>query len=65
MEFSIKLYTIVRMVHCIYMKVIIKKNIVFLSLKTDFVLGNSADPDEMPNYVSFHLSLRSLPKVPI
>ena len=32
-----------------------QKNIVFLSLKIDFDLANSADPDEMPHYVAFHL----------
>ena len=30
---------------------------VFLSLKINFVLANSADPDEMPHYVAFHLGL--------
>ena len=30
-----------------------KKN-VFLSLKIDFVLANSADPDEMPHDAAFH-----------
>ena len=34
--------------------VIISKN-VFLSLKIDFVYANSADPDEMPQSVAFHL----------
>ena len=29
-------------------QVLINKKIVFLSLKIDFVLANSADPDEMP-----------------
>ena len=29
---------------------IFQKNIVFLSLKINFVLANSADPDEMPCY---------------
>ena len=33
------------------------KNIAFLSLKTVFVLVNSAVPDEMPHYVAFHLGL--------
>ena len=41
--------------------VIISKNIVFLSLKIDFVLANSADPDEMPPYAAFHLGLHCLP----
>ena len=42
-------------------QVIIKKYI-FLSLKIDFALANSADPDEMPCYVAFHLGLYCLPK---
>ena len=37
------------------------KNIIFHSLKTDFVLQNSADPDEMSHYVTFHLGLHCLP----
>ena len=28
----------------------------------DLVLSNSADPDEMPHYVAFHLSLHCLRK---
>ena len=35
---------------------------VFLSLKTNFVLANSADPDEMPHGAAFHLGLHGLPK---
>ena len=42
--------------------VIILKRIVFLSLKINFVLSNSADPDEMLLYVTFHLGLHGLPK---
>ena len=30
-------------------------------MKIDFVLANSADPDEMPHYAAFHLSLHCLP----
>ena len=30
-------------------------DIVFLSLKIDFVLANSADPDEMARYAAYHL----------
>ena len=29
-------------------QVIISKTVIFLSLKINFVLSNSADPDEMP-----------------
>ena len=32
-------------------RVIIFKNNVFLSLEIDFVLANSADPDEMPHFI--------------
>ena len=35
-------------------------NIIFLSLKIDFVSANSADPNEMPPYAAFHLGLHSL-----
>ena len=34
----------------------------FHSLKNNFVLTNSAEPDEMPHYAAFHLSLYSLPR---
>ena len=37
----------------------IQKN---LSLKIDFALANSADPDEMLHYAAFHLGLHCLPK---
>ena len=51
MEFSIKLHTIESEWSVVYIEgsqvIISKKNIVFLSLKIDFVLANSADPDEM------------------
>ena len=33
------------------------QNIVFLSLKIDFVLANSADPDEMSDHATFRLEL--------
>ena len=33
-----------------------------MSLKIDFVLANSAAPDEMTPYASFHLGLHCLPK---
>ena len=38
-----------------------KHSIVFLSLKIDFVLANSADPVEMQRHAVFHLGLRCLP----
>ena len=40
-------------------------NIFLNSLEIDFVLLNSADPDEMPHYVAFHLGLYCLPKYPV
>ena len=33
----------------------------FSFLKIDFVLANSADPDEMPQFAAFHLVLHCLP----
>ena len=35
----------------------LQKNMVFSSLMIDFVKANSADPDEMPHFVAFHLGL--------
>ena len=35
-------------------------NIAFLSLKINFVLANSADPDEMPHSAAFHLANNSI-----
>ena len=29
-----------------------------MSLQIDFIIVNSADPDEMPPYAAFHLDLR-------
>ena len=40
------------------------EKIVLLSLKIEYVLANSADPDEMPPYAAFHLGLHSMPKYP-
>ena len=34
---------------------------IIISLKSDFVLANSAGPDEIPPYASFHQDLRCLP----
>ena len=33
---------------------------VFLPLKIDFILENSADPDEMPHNAAFHLGFHCL-----
>ena len=41
------------------------QNIIFLSLKIDFVLANSADPGEMSPYVEFHLDFHIMPKYPV
>ena len=55
-----------RIVHCIYIEgsrdYKFTKNVVFLSLKNDLFLANSADPDEMPHYAPFHLGVHCLPK---
>ena len=37
--------------------IILKKNIVFLSLKFDLDLANSADPDKLPHIEAFCLGL--------
>ena len=49
------------MVHCIYKGITyynFKINIVFHSLRIDFVLANSADPDEIQHHVAFYLGLQ-------
>ena len=46
------------------LQVIISKQNIFLSLKIDFVLTNSADPDKMPPYALFHLGLQCFPSYP-
>ena len=54
MEFSIKFYTVKSgwsIVNIEGLKVRISKNIIFLSVKIDFVLANSADPDEMLHFI--------------
>ena len=37
---------------------------VFLTMKAVSTLANSANPNEMQHYVSFHLGLHCLPKYP-
>ena len=68
MKLSIKLHAIKSGWSIVYMEglqfMISKKNFVFHSLKIDFVLANSADPDEMPHYAAFHLGLHCLLKYP-
>ena len=55
MEFSIKSGWSILYIE--RLQIIISENIIFLSLKIDFVYANSADPDEMPHFVAFHLGL--------
>ena len=62
MEFPIKLDTVKSGWSIVYAEG--SKNIIFLSLKINFILANSADPDEMPNYAAFHLGAHCLPKYP-
>ena len=42
------------------LQIITSKNIAFLSLNIDFVLTNSAGPDEILPYAPFHLGLHCL-----
>ena len=65
MEVQIKYATVKSGWPIVYIEgfqVIISKNITFLSLRIDFVLANSAHPDEIPHYAAFHLGLHYLPK---
>ena len=57
-------HNIVRMIHCKYWGVTDYNflNNVFISQETYFVLANSADPDEMPHHVVFHLGIHCLLK---
>ena len=64
-DISIKLQTIQSGWSIVYIKgpqFIFSKNMIFLSLKIDFVLENSADPDKMAHYVAFCLGHHCLPK---
>ena len=64
-EFSIKLRKIKSGLSIVYIEWsynIFRQTIVFHSLKTDFVLANSADPDELPLDATFYLGLHCLPK---
>ena len=57
----------VRMVYFIYWGVTshsLKKNIIFLPLKMEFILANRADLDKMPHYAAFHLGFHCLPRYP-
>ena len=64
MKFPIKFDTVKSGWSIVYIEgshALVSKLNVFLYLKIDFVLANSADPDEMPHYVAFHLGLHCLP----
>ena len=66
MKYSIKLHTIKSAWSIVYIEgsqVILSKTIVLLSLKINFFLANSADPDEMPHNAAFHLDLHCLQRV--
>ena len=77
MEFPIKFDTVKLGWSIVYIEgslVIISKKNIFLSLKIEFVLANSAgffvlansaDPVEMPHDAAFHLGLHFLPKYPL
>ena len=41
-------------------QVMISRKRLLFSLNFDFVLANSADPGEMPNYAAFYLGLQCL-----
>ena len=41
---------------------ILDNNYVVMALQIGLILGNSADPNEMPHYAAFHLCLHCLPK---
>ena len=65
MEFSIKFDTVKSGWSIIYSEwsLVSISKINGISISEDqFFLVNSADPDEMPHYVAFHLGLHCLPK---
>ena len=51
----------VRMVHCTYRGLKFPGNIVFFSLKINYLLTNSANLDEMQSNAAFHLGSHCLP----
>ena len=68
MEFSVKFDIVKSGFSIVYiegLQIITSKNIAFLSLKTDFVLINSAGPDEILPYAQFHLDVHCLPLYPL
>ena len=65
MVFSIKFDTVKPEWSIVYIEVsqvLIYKHIVSLSMKIDYVIANSADPDEMQHTAAFHLRLHCLQK---
>ena len=44
--------------------VILSKNIILLSMKIDFALASSADPNKIPHNAAFHLGLPCFSKYP-
>ena len=63
MEFSIKLETFKPERSIVHIEGYnFPKKVLYLYLRLDFVLANSANPDEMQHYAVFHLGLRCLQK---
>ena len=60
MDFSIKFDAVKSGWSIVYIEG--SQGIISQNLKIDFVLANSADPDEMPH--SYHLGLHCLPEYP-
>ena len=67
MEFPIYFDTVKSGWSIVYIEgshIIISKKNIFLSLKINFALSNSVNPDEMPHHAAFSLGLHCLPKHP-
>ena len=69
MEFLTTFYTAKSGWSIVYMEGVtgynFQNNNLSLSLKIDFVLANSADPDEIPHYAAIHMGISCLSKYPI
>ena len=50
------------LIHCTYQEVTDKNFQIKIISILELLLANSADPDEKPHFVAFHLSLHCLPK---
>ena len=62
MKFPIKFDTVKSGLSIIYIE---GSQVIFcFYLNIDFVLANSADPDEMSHHAAFHLDFHCLPKYP-